>query len=640
MEGGERGMKGVHKKGKGSMQGKDSIQEKGGIFSNYAYLYRELFRADRRNFRLLLLHLTGGVATACLGVYLPKLLVKLVTEGVSTTLLLASVIGFCWLLLLAKGSLCFTLQMKNQCLKLRHILEEKVLHQICATDYSNLEDPVYRGKIERAKELYQHWSRDVCECIYNSVNVMMDGLKFLILGGILVTLHPLVIALMLLCCLIQKWAGQRQIAWTKKNRIHWESLERKIDYISNITCDFDSAKDQRLYATDEWLLPKSRGYMEERSRWNRRELKQKLAAALISRGAFVLQQAAVYGFLIWGVLEGRITGDEFALYVAAAIQMSETLFSFGTEIGKLREMMLSIVDYRAVVEEGAGKEVPVKSLPPLSHAPSITLSRVSFSYPNAEKKALEEINLQIRAGERIAIVGSNGAGKTTLVKLLCGMYQPTQGQISLDGIPGANWERDAYYRMFSVAFQDFVVMPGTIGENVAGCQTQQLDRNRVRRCLEQAGLWEAVEKLPQGMDTPMPKAMFREGRNLSGGETQKLLLARAIYRDAPILILDEPTAALDAIAENDLYQSYGRLTENRTSIYISHRLASTRFCDRILMMEAGRILEEGSHDELMAKKGAYYRLFEIQSHYYQHDRSQEFTSQQDPSWEVSSYVSE
>ena len=167
---------------------------------------------------------------------------------------------------------------------------------------------------------------------------------------------------------------------------------------------------------------------------------------------------------------------------------------------------------------------------------------------------------------------------------------------------------------------------------------EQMDRDRVRRSLEQAGLGETVEALPQGMDTRIPKSMFREGRNLSGGETQKLLLARAIYRDAPILILDEPTAALDAIAENELYQSYGRLTENRTSVYISHRLASTRFCDRILMMEEGRIVEEGSHEELMEKKGAYYRLFRIQSHYYQNDRSEEFSSQLDPSWEVSGYV--
>ena len=174
---------------------------------------------------------------------------------------------------------------------------------------------------------------------------------------------------------------------------------------------------------------------------------------------------------------------------------------------------------------------------------------------------------------------------------------------------------------------------------MAACAPEEADRERVWRCLEQAGLKSVVENLPHGMDTYLQKEMFREGVNLSGGETQKLLLARAIYREAPILVLDEPTAALDAIAENQLYLRYSELTRGRTSLFISHRLSSTRFCDRILMLEGGRIVEQGSHDELMEKKGIYYQLFQIQSHYYQNDRTEDFSSDMDPAWEVSSYVS-
>lgn len=192
---------------------------------------------------------------------------------------------------------------------------------------------------------------------------------------------------------------------------------------------------------------------------------------------------------------------------------------------------------------------------------------------------------------------------------------------------------------FSVVFQDVGVLPATIAENVAACAPEEADRERVRKCLEQAGLWEKVESLPYGMDTNVQKEVFSDGQNLSGGENQKLLLARAIYREAPILVLDEPTAALDAIAENELYQRYNELTRNRTSLFISHRLASTQFCDRILMLEEGRIVEQGSHEELMGKKGAYYRMFQVQSHYYQKDRKEGFSSQMDPAWEVSGYVS-
>lgn len=616
----------------------------GSILGSFAYLYCELFRADWRNFWLILLRVAGAVGEACLLVWLPKLMVGLVTAGAAPERLVLSVTGVCALLLLARMGFACSMPLKNQCLKLRHILEERVLSRLCSTDYSNLEDPVYQGKIERAKELYHHWNRDACVCIQNSVNFVIDLLEFLILGGILATLHPLVVVLMILCSLIQQQAKQTQVRWMKKNRAHWEPLERKINYIAGLTCDFASAKDQRLYAAEEWLLPKCRRYMEERGRWIRKGLQRKAAAEMVKRGAFLLEQGVIYWLLIHGVLNGGIPGEDFAMYVAAALSMSSTLFRLSEEAAGLRELTVSITDYREVVEEKTGRqgrcgEGGAAAETPLSEAPSITFSHVSYSYPGMKKPAVSEINLEIRPGERIAIVGLNGAGKTTLVKLLCGLYRPTKGRILIGGIPSENWEPERYYRMFSVAFQDYVVMPGSIGENVACRGGEQMDRERVRGSLAQAGLLDRVEELPEGMDTLMPASMFRDGRNLSGGETQKLLLARAIYRDAPILILDEPTAALDAIAENELYQSYGRLTENRTSVYISHRLASTRFCDRILMMEGGRIIEEGSHEELMEKQGAYYQLFQIQSHYYQNDRTEEFSSCQDPSWEVSSYVS-
>ena len=272
-------------------------------------------------------------------------------------------------------------------------------------------------------------------------------------------------------------------------------------------------------------------------------------------------------------------------------------------------------------------------------APGITFSHVSFSYYGAAEDTLKDVDIVIRPGEKVALVGLNGAGKTTLIKLLCGMYEPTRGEILLDGKPSVRWSLEEWYKLFSVVFQDTALLPATIVENVAACTPEEADRERVRKCLDQAGLLEKVESLPHGMDTYVQKEIFKEGVNLSGGETQKLLLARAIYREAPILVLDEPTAALDAIAENQLYQKYNELTRGRTSLFISHRLASTRFCDRVLMLEGGRIVEQGSHQELMEKRGAYYRLFQVQSHYYQKDRTEGFSSQMDPQWEVSSYVS-
>lgn len=226
------------------------------------------------------------------------------------------------------------------------------------------------------------------------------------------------------------------------------------------------------------------------------------------------------------------------------------------------------------------------------------------------------IDLTIRPGEKLAVVGLNGAGKTTLIKLLCGFLDPTRGQVLLNGQDIRRYNRRDYYRLFAAVFQQFFLLAGNIEENVAQ-RDGEIDRKRLEHCIEMAGLTEKVSSLPQGYDTKLVKSVYEDAVELSGGEKQRLMLARALYKEAPILVLDEPTAALDPIAENDIYQKYRQLTRGRTSVYISHRLASTRFCDRIILLENGVIAEEGTHEELIAKGGSYAGLFEIQKKYYQ-----------------------
>ena len=221
-------------------------------------------------------------------------------------------------------------------------------------------------------------------------------------------------------------------------------------------------------------------------------------------------------------------------------------------------------------------------------------------------------------GERLAVVGLNGAGKTTLVKLLCGFYDPTEGRVLLNGEDIREFNRQEYYTLFTAVFQKFSVLEATLEENVA--QTREgIDEARVRECLEKAGLTERVAALPDDLKTHIGREVFEDGVLLSGGEMQRLMLARALYKNAPILLLDEPTAALDPIAENDIYQKYAAMTVGRTSVFISHRLASTRFCDRILLIDGGVIAEQGSHEELLACGGKYAGLFEVQSKYYREE---------------------
>ncbi|MDE6750672.1 MAG: ABC transporter ATP-binding protein/permease, partial [Lachnospiraceae bacterium] len=260
------------------------------------------------------------------------------------------------------------------------------------------------------------------------------------------------------------------------------------------------------------------------------------------------------------------------------------------------------------MEEG----IPIT--PDLNIPYQIELKDVSFRYPEALENTLSHINLTIRPGEKLAIVGLNGAGKTTLIKLICGFLDPTEGKVLLNNTDIRTYNRREYYRLFSAVFQDFSVLDVTIAENIA--QTDEnINSELMEQCISQAGLTKKIDSLPDGVKTHIG-GVFEDGINLSGGELQRLMLARALYKNAPIIILDEPTSALDPIAESEIYNKYNELTDGRLAVFISHRLASTRFCDRIILIAEGRIDEEGTHDELIAQNGHYADLFEIQSRYY------------------------
>ena len=265
--------------------------------------------------------------------------------------------------------------------------------------------------------------------------------------------------------------------------------------------------------------------------------------------------------------------------------------------------------------EGAGNDTMV--------APSIEFRNVSFTYEGSEKPVLTNVSFKINADEKIALVGNNGAGKTTIVKLLCGLYPPTSGEILIDGKSINDIGVEKYQDMISVLFQDTSPIALSIAENVCGCEPQDADKKKLEECLKKAGLLEKVNTLAKKEETYITQTLDEKGVVLSGGETQKLLLAKAMYKDGPMLILDEPTSALDPIAESRIYEEYNQLADKKTAVFISHRLASTKFCDRILFLDGGQIVEEGSHDQLMKNGGKYREIFDIQSHYYKEEVSNE-----------------
>ena len=327
----------------------------------------------------------------------------------------------------------------------------------------------------------------------------------------------------------------------------------------------------------------------------------------------------VYVFLFFEFYQNKIDVSNFVLYFGVITGFNSWLQSFVSNIEGLNRISYDIDDLHRFMEEGAA-EGSTDSVPEDTDN-AIEVDNLHFAYTKddegTEEKATEVIrgmNFRIKKGEKIGIVGPNGSGKTTLVKLICGLYRPSSGTVKVCGYDTSTTNKETIYNLISPVFQDVYMLPTTISRNIT--MTPFADTEKLTRCIEDSGLEDKIERLPDGAETIIVKSVHEEAIQLSGGETQKLALARALYKGGKVLILDEPTAALDPLAESEMYQKYGKLTEGVASIFISHRLASTRFCDRIFLIENGVIAEEGTHDELMALGGKYAAMFEVQSRYY------------------------
>lgn len=404
----------------------------------------------------------------------------------------------------------------------------------------------------------------------------------------------------------------------KVKRRVWDPLApwwRRNSYLSNLTSDFAAAKDIRMFGLADWLTEKFR--REKRVRLEAQKTNNKIwiHASNFTTLCFALSQIMVYAWLLSMTVKGEMTLGNFSLYLAS----SSTFYNYVRQImentADLLQRSRQVDDWRSFLDLDGGDPGEGLPVPPMESW-EFEFRNVSFRYPKAENYALKNLSLTLKAGERLAVVGLNGAGKTTFIKLLLRLYDPTEGDILLNGVNIKEYSRASYYRLFSPVFQDVNLFAFPLAENVSMKAPGGTDRQLSEKCLVDAGLAEKIKELPKGIDTEILKVIYDDGTDLSGGEKQKLALARALYKDAPVVILDEPTAALDALAESRLYSDFDKLIGGKTAVYISHRLSSTQFCSRIAMFRDGSLVECGTHRELLEKGGAYAEMFHIQAQYY------------------------
>lgn len=449
--------------------------------------------------------------------------------------------------------------------------------------------------------------------LFDNIPVLLSLLG---MAALLSFLHPAVVLLLVVNGLVILWLNLRARRREAELQTPLATLRRQTEYLSNSSQDFAFGKDVRLFRVKEYLMQKFDEVLDARDRLERRIKAAQLPRILTEGGFTLLREGVVYGYLIYLILQGRMALSDFAMYFAAVASFSQGLQTLLGSLTQLLVELRKVDEVHAIMVEPMEDQGDVE--PPKDGPIGIAFDHVSFAYPGGQT-VLHDLNLFIKPGEKLAIVGLNGAGKTTLVKLLTRLYEPTQGRILLNGKPAAQMPKQAYFRLFSAVFQEIKVFAFTLAENIAMLPKRELDMERVRRAAVLAGIDKKAQSLPEGYDSLMLKFLDLHGAELSGGENQRLALARALYKDGPILVLDEPTAALDPLAEYDMYQRLAQMTQGKTSIFISHRLSSTRFCDRILLLEEGRVVEEGSHEELLRRGGKYAKLFQVQAQYYKED---------------------
>lgn len=586
------------------------------MFKSFMFLLKLIWRFNKKYIFYAALFQIVTALVPLTGVVMPKYIIDELT-GLQRVEYLAVYVGALVLINLVGSILLAYLEgaMFTSKSEVFSSFECMMAEKLMTCDFESLEDPGFLDVKEKAHRILYAEGQGFGAVLDHAFNIAGKVFIFAGLVGVLSTLNIwmvlVFVALVLLNSAVEARVQKRYVSWD----IEKAPIERRSAYLLNIIENFEYGKEERIYGLKDFLISRVAKHLGESDAFYKRQTRELNKSQYFTAVTSFIRDAISYIYLISKVIAGSIQIGSFTMYVGAVSQFSTAMNDMMSSIVNIRRFGLYYDELNKYINMPQTMREGEKTVDSETGEYTIKFENVSFRYPGSKIYALKNVNITITPSEKLSIVGENGAGKTTFVKLLLRLYDPTEGRILLNGTDIREFDYDEYQNLMAAVFQDFRLFSFTLKENV--CFDRECDDEVVIDCLRRSGFGNKLDQLPKGIYTNVYKNFEEDGFEPSGGEGQKIALARALFKDTPVVILDEPTAALDPRAEYEMYQNFNKMSEGKTTIFISHRLSSSRFCDKIAVFAGGEIKEYGSHDELYSKDGMYHELFDMQAKFYQ-----------------------
>ena len=592
-----------------------------GFLNNFIYALNIERKSNLRLLAITLIKPIGDIVGTLLNSYAPKYVLSFIEDNLPFNTIIMYTVIICLIMMILDviSTTCYN-SFEFEYRKTEGYVEKKRMDKLFHTDFKNMESPDFLDYAQRAKTALNR-GKGFHGVLYQSRNFIAQG-TLMILSAALIGIQNLL--MMIIFIVISFGIVKISSFFTKRDKIKFSDAMaptwRKMNYLESTTKNFDFAKDIRLFNMSNAFFNQLSGVNETYKELNRKHHNRMVLWEVSLGSVLIVQKILMYTWLVYNVVTGAYQISDFVLYVGLVSTFHASVGYVNWIYSDMRTNSLMINDYRNFVDWKEDRETADEKD---GHITEINLDKfefrfenVSFKYPGHDNYVLKNVNLTIKNGAKLAVVGVNGAGKTTFIKLMMKLYEPSEGRILLNDVDIKEYNREEYFKLFSPVFQNVECFAMPIYQNISFAEEDKTDMNKINEVLEQSGLSEKINSYEKGIHTNLLKIFDKEGIDLSGGEKQRLAMARALYKDGKVIILDEPTAALDALAEDRMYREFENMIHGKTAVFISHRLGSTRFCDKIAMFEDGTIVEEGTHEELMAKNGKYAYMFGIQSQYY------------------------